>query len=45
MEGGKAVWEGGRYLPGVPGIVAAEATVSAVRLEVGGGSYEFRVEQ
>jgi alpha-L-rhamnosidase len=45
MEGGKSVWEGGRYLPGVPGIVAAEATASAVRLDIGGGSYEFRVEQ
>lgn len=42
-EGGRAVWAGGAFLPGTPGISAARAAAdgSAVEFSVGSGHYSF----
>ena len=40
-EGGRTVWEDGKYAPGVPGISGAEDKGGAIRVKVGGGRYSF----
>ena len=45
LESGVAVWAGGKLLPGVSGVLTAEADAGAgtVVLTVGSGSYAFHV--
>ena len=45
VESGAAVWAGGKLLPGVSGVLTAEADAGAgtVVLTVGSGSYAFHV--
>ena len=40
-EGGKPVWQGGSFRPGVSGVSAARETSSAIIVEVGSGTYVF----
>lgn len=40
-EGGALVWNGA-YVPGVPGIVEASATVGGVNVFAGSGTYVFQ---
>jgi alpha-L-rhamnosidase len=43
LEGGAGIWEDGRYVGGVSGILDAEAGVERISVRVGSGDYEFRV--
>jgi alpha-L-rhamnosidase len=43
-EGGKAVWENGKFVPGVAGVEGAEDKDGAIRLTIGSGRYVFVLE-
>ncbi|HYA49199.1 MAG TPA: alpha-L-rhamnosidase C-terminal domain-containing protein, partial [Burkholderiales bacterium] len=43
-EGGKVLWEGGRFVAGVPGVEAATDKDGAIRVKVGSGRYSFILE-
>jgi alpha-L-rhamnosidase len=43
-EGGRAVWTGGKYAGGAPGIAGAEDKDGAIRFKTGGGRYVFVLE-
>jgi alpha-L-rhamnosidase len=43
QEGGVGIWEDGRYLGGVPGILDVQGGVEQVSVRVGSGDYRFRV--
>jgi alpha-L-rhamnosidase len=44
IESGKTVWESGRFIPGVPGIMGGTETDHYVTFETGSGSYLFRLK-
>jgi alpha-L-rhamnosidase len=43
-EGGKALWENGRFVPGVAGVDEAVDKDGAVRIKTGSGRYAFLLE-
>ena len=43
-EGGKAVWENGKFVPGVAGVEGAADKDGAVRIKIGSGRYAFTLE-
>jgi len=43
-EGGKAVWENGQYVTGVPGVTGAADKDGAIRIKAGSGRYAFVLE-
>jgi hypothetical protein len=43
-EGGKPVWENGKFVAGVGGITAAEDKDGAIRITTGSGRYAFVLE-
>ena len=43
-EGGKAVWENGKFVPGVAGVEGAVDKDGAVRIKIGSGRYAFTLE-
>lgn len=43
-EGGSTVWKGGKFVPGVEGVISGEASAAfAVTLQVQSGAYKFGV--
>ena len=45
QESGHAVWTGGAYRPGAPGITSATETRGAIVVEAGSGAYRFEVRE
>ncbi len=43
-ESGKAVWENGKFAPGVAGIEGAADKDGAIRVKIGSGRYAFTLE-
>jgi alpha-L-rhamnosidase len=43
-EGGRAVWQDGRYQGGVPGIASARETASEIIIEAGSGNYALEIK-
>ena len=43
MESGKAVWKGGKYQPGQPGIMGAVEGKGDIVFQAGSGRYDFEV--
>ena len=45
-EGGRVVWEEGKFVPGTPGVSkASEAKDGSLTLDVGSGHYSFKLEE
>ena len=42
-ESGKTVWENGKYVPGVAGIIGAAKEDSGIAFDVGSGEYSFKL--
>jgi alpha-L-rhamnosidase len=43
-EGGKTLWQDGKYITGVPGVMGAVDKDGALRIKTGGGRYVFLLE-
>ncbi len=43
QEGGRTVWEKGRYVAGVPGVTGATGDRDGVTFNVGSGHYSFKL--
>jgi hypothetical protein len=43
-EGGKALWENGKFVAGVPGVEGAADKDGAIRIKIGSGRYVFILE-
>jgi alpha-L-rhamnosidase len=44
FEGGRPIWSGGRFVPGVAGIRAVQETSTGIEIEIACGDYHFQLD-
>jgi alpha-L-rhamnosidase len=42
-EGGKTIWTGNKFAPGVPGVLGVQETAAAIEIKAGSGHYVFEL--